>query len=723
MSGATTPHRIPTTREEAMRALGTPDAEARRLVVRALESAPTEAAHGVLRAVLSDDDWRVRKEAIQLAHALAERSDVVPLLVEALRAPSEEVALRNAAVEALAGLGASAVEAVEGALIAGVLDADGRKLAVEVLAAARQARSLPIVLAAADDDDPNVRAAAAEAIGLIGGDAAAAALSAILDRDDRFLRLIALEGLNRLGAPVSLARLSTFLDDKILRHAAIAALARTCDAGAFAPLVSTLSDPSRHVAETSMRAFAALSRSVQDAAAAGAAVATIGALGRERVLSAASSASDLHVRRGALSIVALIGDAAAVDLLVRALVDDELTEEAQDLLVALGPRALPPLLDAARYASETTARAAAIQILPRFGAHAEVVHALRVALRDKDVEVASAAASAFSSAFSFGAMLPSAEDVRELLRTAARREPKVSATALQSLRALARRLADAVRPHLVDVDTGSDEAPIACALLSVIGGAEHVPWLSRALSAEAARTRRAAVEALGQIGGEGAARAIALAITDEDADVALAAIKALGRARDESGALAVGVTPLLRLLQSSDDAALRGAAARALGNTGDRAAADALRPLIGDANVAVSCSALEALAELEVDDLADIASSALGHPSTVVVRAALDVLDGLVARDGEDGKHRARITAEAATALVHASWEVRRRAVELLARLEPRAVRPILQSRASVETEPAVRDAIDRAIAALDMLSLSQRPPSPPSSFPPIGDG
>ncbi|MEO7094867.1 MAG: HEAT repeat domain-containing protein, partial [Polyangiales bacterium] len=503
---STTSDLAPGTREEALRALRTSDAEARRLVVRALGSAPSDAAVGVLRDVLGDEDWRVRKEAIQLAHALGDHRDVVPLLVEALRAPAEEVALRNAAVEALAGLGATAVEAVEAALHQNSdapFDADGRKLAIEVLAAARQVRSLKVVVRATDDPDANVRAAAAEAIGIIGGEDAASALLSILDREERLLRLIALEGLNRLGAPVPLARLAPLLSDRILRHAAMAALARTGDPDAFEPLIDAASDPSRHVAETAMRAFASLHRVTQPGAGAARALAAIHERGRERLRSAALS-GEVAVRRGAVAILAAVGDDAAIATLVDVLADDELAEDAEQALVALGARALPTLLTASQR-GELGARTAAIRLLPRFARSDASLGALRIALADPTAEVVAAAASAFTLAIASGAT-PTEADVRELLRAAARREPKVAATALQSLRSLARRRPEVVRPHLVDMETGEGEAPIACALLAIVGGTEHVAWLSRAVSAESPRTRRAAVEALGQIGGAAAAR-------------------------------------------------------------------------------------------------------------------------------------------------------------------------------------------------------------------------
>ena len=715
MSAFETP--VPTSREDALRALATKDAELRRLVVRSLEQAPADVGRDVLAVVLGDEDWRVRKEGIQLAHALAERADVIPVLVDALRAPSDQVALRNAAVEALAGLGAQAAPAVEQALRAGELDADGRKLAVDVLAGARQPRSISVLIAFLGDDDANVRYAAAEALGWIGGEDASRALQELLDRDDRYVRLVALEGLNRLGAIVPVERLSPFVADKILRHAAVAALGRTDDPAAIAALMGALDDGSRHVAESALRALSSMLSSAALIDRARIEARSVGEIGRTRVLAAAES-PDPQLRRAALPVLALFADPTAgaeTDALLRALRDPDVAEDAEAALATLGSAILPALIDVARR-GEVPNRAAALGVLPRIAREDnDVIEVLRDALRDPDSEIVAAAASAFAAALAAG-VLPNAADVHALLRIASGRDAsrgsaaaKAAAVALQSLRTLARVRPDAVRPHLAHVDVGDDEAPVVCALLSVAGGPEHLAWLSRATTAPSARTRRAAVEALGQIGGAGAVDPLGYAVTDEAQEVALAAIKALGRLRNDEN-VGVGVLPVLRLLEAGGDETVVAGAVRALGQTNDRRAVEALEPLLGSPSVSIACAAIEALADLGVD-VRTHALAALRHSSSVVARTALDVLDA--ALDDSD----ATLAADLGAALGHASWEVRRRAIEIVARLDPYAVRPLLASRVPIETEPAVREALDRALNDLDRrIAKPSRPP--PSGFP-----
>ena len=81
-------------------------------------------------------------------------------------AGEDNVGLRNAAVEALAGYGSASVDALSVALPA--LDADGRKLAAEALGRTGQTAALLLLGSMANDPDPNVRAAVVEAVAGVG---------------------------------------------------------------------------------------------------------------------------------------------------------------------------------------------------------------------------------------------------------------------------------------------------------------------------------------------------------------------------------------------------------------------------------------------------------------------------------------------------------------------------------------------------------------------------
>ncbi|MEI7892760.1 MAG: HEAT repeat domain-containing protein, partial [Myxococcales bacterium] len=104
--------------------------EVRRLAVEQLSRLRGPDAARLLLLALGDDDWRVRKEAALVAPSCEPRQLVLHALAGALT-ERENIGLRNAVVEALIAIGTDsislAIDAVEH------LDADGRKLAVEVL--------------------------------------------------------------------------------------------------------------------------------------------------------------------------------------------------------------------------------------------------------------------------------------------------------------------------------------------------------------------------------------------------------------------------------------------------------------------------------------------------------------------------------------------------------------------------------------------------------------
>src|SRR5690242_5687174 len=88
----------------------------------------------LLMRALGDEDWRVRKEATFAAMAFRGDAELVSGLVPLLGA-KEDIGLRNAAASVLTELGPIATRRVIEAL--DTLDADGRKLAVEVLGRSR----------------------------------------------------------------------------------------------------------------------------------------------------------------------------------------------------------------------------------------------------------------------------------------------------------------------------------------------------------------------------------------------------------------------------------------------------------------------------------------------------------------------------------------------------------------------------------------------------------
>src|SRR5689334_20739232 len=324
--------------------LASTDPEVRRRATAAIaDLSPAEGADFVLRA-LGDSDWRVRKEAGSVAALLGPADPLLDKLVTALF-PGDNVGLRNAVVETLASYGRSAIPAVT--RIFHRLDADGKKLAAEVLGKAHDPIALEALEKLYTDPDPNVRTAALEAIADIGSlavDAASRTLLAALDADDdTHLRLAALEGLNRLGIVVPWEKLRPLTGHRILGRAALGAASRAGRIEAAEALALALEHESPAMFRLALVGLAEL--------ALGAEVLVehwkerglrLGNKARERLLEAmAPESQDVEGRRAALVVAAVVSEPAGVDLAIDALVDDAVSREADARLRIYGPPAMP----------------------------------------------------------------------------------------------------------------------------------------------------------------------------------------------------------------------------------------------------------------------------------------------------------------------------------------------------------------------------------------------
>src|SRR5690606_33500830 len=220
--------------------LASGDPEERRRATSSLTELDDELAAGLVIQALADEDWRVRKEAVLVALALAPSPGMLDRLVGALSVP-DNVGLRNAAVEALAGYGDDAVDAL--AVVLPRLDADGRKLAVEALGHSGRASALAVLTPLLEDEDPNVRLSAVEAIAAIGaagvGEVSALLESCLFAREP-LTALAALEGLNAIGAVLPWSTIERCLEDPARRRPALLAAGRSRDARAVPVLLDAL---------------------------------------------------------------------------------------------------------------------------------------------------------------------------------------------------------------------------------------------------------------------------------------------------------------------------------------------------------------------------------------------------------------------------------------------------------------------------------------------------
>jgi HEAT repeat protein len=672
------------------------DEEARRAAVAALTGGDDALAQ--LVEALGDESWRVRKEAALRAASWADPARAVAALVAALAEP-ENVGRRNAAVEGLARLGERAVMPLLEALVG---RPEHRKLIVDTLGMIRDRRAVAPLGALLDDPDPNIRAATAEALGMIGGGEAETLLLGALAQGELLLSLASIEALNRLQAVLPRLQLEALLGTPVLKPSVLGALGHTRDPAAAQPLLHHLADASRAVREAATAALHHLHLSLDEAGRRLVAdsLAALPPQAEPMLVQALLEASP-PLRRAAGSLLGLAGRASAAPPLALALGDEEVQDVAALALIRIGPPAMAPLA-AMLAGADGPFRAAIYRLLPELGPLSPTVDArmqqlLIGGLTDEDAEAASAAARALGESGGVPALAPL---VAALARAA------TAEAAVQALTRLGVRRPEETRELIRARGFTGADAPHLCRVLGACGRLEDGPLLLSLLRADAPALRGAAAESLAVLGGSAETEdALCFALADEAAEVRLAAARALARFPSSRTAAA------LQGAAADAEPTVRAAAVRALGTRRTPSAVEALRALVRSTDGAVAVHALEALAagERAAGPAASAAPSdeevvleALRRDDAEVVKAALHLLaERFRAAAAEAAGPEGPPLAAVIRALEDARWDVRRAAAAALAAHDGPAAREALRARGRVEDDAMVREVIHAALTPL----------------------
>jgi HEAT repeat protein len=660
------------------------DPETRRLAAKALASDDANDAPKRIVRALADENWRVRKEAAQSAVTAPHRADVLRELGAAL-ADRDNVGLRNSAVEALVAIGPDAVPTAIAALRS--LDADGKKLAIEVLGGVPDARGAEALAGALADEDANVRQSAAEALGssaLAGDDArktAVRALRSVLPRAEPLMKLASLGALARLEVALEWSLLEPLLVDPVLRGAVLAACARCMDGACGLALAAALFDPNVAFARA---ALVALSEWLLSSMQKGLPIDAIAARLQARDAAPRVHAiddDDPEVRGAALTVLALLGDAEAAPAIVRALLDPLLARSAETAVSLLGAAALPALL-AVGEREPPSRHAALLLVVPTLTGRLDdrALAVVRATLGHESDDVAAAAAQVLGA-------LGDGADIERLAILAAgsvsqsRRTPQSAALAIELL---AEKHPDEAREAFARLAGDPAQTIAGCVLLTALRGSPSgsIEYLKRAIGFGDARARRAAIEAFAAIGGDEPREAVASALADEERDVQLAAIRALGSLRHGAA--------LSNLVANVNDPEIVAAAASALSEADPALALDVCIELVSREDPAIASAAVATLGKLGSARAEEGLVRALDHASDEVVKLALSELGR---------SPSASVLARVGRSLDHPSWEVRRLAAEVLGADASDEALSILRARLERESDASVRDAIMLALA------------------------
>lgn len=696
--------------------LSSADPEERRLATASLAERSDSGVVAPLLRALGDVDWRVRKEAVAAAVGMAADPAVLRALVEVLIAHDEDIGRRNAAVEALAGFGVAAVDALS--VVVARLDADGRKLAAEVLGRTGSDAAFLVLRAMVGDEDINVRVAVVEALATVGAtavDAVVPVLEALLDEPEPVLRLTALMGLNDLGVAVPSVRITDWLEDPVLRPAALVALGRRGDPAAAPRLVAMLERVHGSAYEQVVAALADFARASPEAiAAARRAFADRSSDVVAAILEGAERVEPADRRQRFVSLLGVVGTAASARIAVRALGDERVASAAEEALLTIGELAAGPVLDHVR-AGPSETRAACITLAGQLAppdAQPALVELLLALLDVAEPEELAAALGVLASLGDAGSLQPVARHLGDS-------SPWIRRAAMAAVSGIAARHPAAAAALAREASPDGPDALAAALAMGAVSeqvrpteGAD-VAFLVQAVSHGDPLVRRAALEALALRGGADAVEAVVFALGDEEFGVRVAAARALGRMQDPAGA-SLGVDPLLDFVSRGTDLALVAEAVRALGEAGSARAVPMLRGQVRDGAPVVAVAAVEAVARITSPERVDALLEGIWHEDSEVVKAALQRL-----ADEDDPRVRPHLTA----CLDHDAWGVRRLAADLLGRRGGEGVTARLKTRLGREAEPLVREAIQRALVAIetDAAGIHRTTTAPPMRGGPEG--
>ncbi|MBN8617073.1 MAG: hypothetical protein J0L92_41220, partial [Deltaproteobacteria bacterium] len=370
----------------------------------------------------------------------------------------------------------------------------------------------------------------------------------------------------------------------------------------------------------------------------------------------------------------------------------------RDALLALGDRAVPPLLALVRARSVDDVRAASWALeaatdlaalfavrSTRPGSIDDELRSLARALLAQGEEVGARAAA------STLARLGDAADARALAARVGAYGSFYEAEAAAAVEAIAARASDEARaliPERIGRRTRSSQS-----LLPVTD-------LRTLLASDDPELRASALAGITTLESSDELELVALCLADEDERVLVAAVRALARARgaDRSASAIAAVHTVVR----SEIASVRAEALLTLAHLAAPTDARVLGEIVealGDGSPSVVLAALRASSGRSDPSLDHAFDAVLDHADAEVVKEALLALP--TATDTQ----RARAVARAMRSLDHEHWSVRARAAELLGRLRAASalhagdIEAALSARRSTEGDELVVRAIDVALS------------------------
>jgi HEAT repeat protein len=587
--------------------LNSPDPETRLRATEALADA--EHAENELRlvGVVGDNDWRVRRAAVQ---GLTKRSapEAIQALLNSVREDHRNLGVLNSALQVLAMVDVETLPTLIEFLKED--DPDLRMQAALAIGEQRDVRGVPSLLEALNDENINVRFHAIEALGKLGDPAAADALVKIAESREFFLAFPALEALKVIGETSVAYRLIDLLSDEMLREAAAETLGELGDETVVAPLVELLNSGST-TAWPIAKALTALCDRFEEDHAEGDYIAdltrqAIQPSGVQHLLSAISDGEADDLRPFAVVIGWLRGP--AVDrTLVRLLGESSIRSEVLEALTHHGEGVINLLIEQLS-SDDIETRGAAIAVLGRLGYRRATAPLAKVLETDPLLRIEAANALArIGDEAALDSLLNLIGDADGAVRQAV-------VGALNSIGSS--RMEQLIKPLL------RDERPLvresAAKIAGYFGYEDCADLLIECCNDADERVRKAAVEHLPYLEDDRVAAILKAKLKEDTPKVRAAAAAALGKVGEESN---------LRASLKDQDPWVRYFAAQSLGRLGSVESVPALAEVVNtDSFNHVKIAALEALGKIGGHEAVTAISSELRSGDKDVARVAAQAL-------------------------------------------------------------------------------------------------
>lgn len=647
------------------------DPEVRRQALKDLqrqEKDPLINAPILIRS-LEDEDWRVRKTAVEILLDIGGETVIRELLHTLYKANANA---RNSAIEALIELGHIATDY----LVNEFKDAniDVKKFIIDIIGSTRDLKAFPLLLKTLEDEDENIKAAVVEHLSNIKKNSAVVdALIALLKSADTWVAYHVINALGKIGDARAIDALISALSRKDLRKSAIIALGQIADISSISLIIPFLKNESKTVREEALKAAAQF---FQRGASEEIIIKNIkNAFGDEarNILLPHLRSSKREVSAAAALILGLLGDKGVITPLLEMSASEEINEPFIRALVFIG-KSMPEALIPYFKADNPYQRRLVCKIAGRIG-NEIFFDPLAECLKDRDGHVRGNAAIALSN-------LNNPKAVEYIKPVILDEYENIQEEAVIALSRLKKWLnLDEIISWLSD--KSSTVRRNAALLLGLLRDGNSVDALGAALKDSDIRVMKAAVDALGAISNPNALNFLVTALKHESPEIRRISVIAIGKMHTKEAEKAL--IPLLL----DTNAWVRAVAVEAVGKTGSEKATEPLTQLLSDESGLVRIAVIEALGNFKEEKVKKILLPLLNDRDPEIRSTAVE---SLAAFEG--------IVQDIAPLLKDNEWSVRKKVVDVLGKFFRDEGFAYLRETADMDEDSMVRKAAEEYLHA-----------------------